>query len=125
MKDIALLVGRIFVIFIFMKAGFDKISNYSNTLAYMKSFKVPLSDIALIISIIIEIGCSFLILLGYKTRYAAMGLVIFLVIVTPIFHNIFRNPEQMIHFLKNIAIIGGLLQIAATGGGKYSLESMK
>lgn len=122
LKDLALFIGRIFIIFIFMKAGFDKIANYSNTLNYMRSFNIPLTNIALILSIIIEIGCSLLVLIGYKIRYAALLLVIFLVIVTPIFHNIIRNPEQMINFLKNIAIIGGLLQLAVVGGGKYSLD---
>src|SRR4030042_5928146 len=92
-KDIVLLIARICIVFVFLKAGFDKIFNYPDTLAYMQNYHIPLTQILLLITIIIEITCSFLLILGFKSKYNAIILIVFLILVTPVFHNVFSTPN--------------------------------
>lgn len=78
---------------------------------------IPLASVALVITLLIEIGGGLLVLTGYKARYAALVIALWLVPVTLIFHNFWASPaaqqqDQMINFLKNLAIIGGLLVTA-------------
>jgi len=121
-KDASLLISRILVVFIFLHAGIDKIRHWSDTIAYMQHYNVPLIKFSLAAAIIIEVVGAFLIILGLKSRYAAVLLMIYLVVITAFFHNIIKEPQQMINFLKNIAILGSLLSIAIHGHGKFGFD---
>lgn len=82
---------------------------------------MPLTALFLVGAIVFEVGGGLALLLGWNVRYAAFALVLFLVPATLIFHTDFADQSQMIHFLKNLAIMGGLLALAAAGSGSMSL----
>lgn len=121
-KDAGLLISRILVVFIFLHAGINKVRNFADAIGYMQHYNVPFSKISLVLAIVIEVGLAILIILGFKARYSAIVMMLYLVVITIIFHNIIKDPQQMINFLKNIAILGGLLSIALHGPGKLSFD---
>ena len=114
------LVGRIFISLIFLVAGVGKILNYEGTVGYMESFGV--SGYLLIPAIIIEILFPLLIIVGYKTKFSAIILALFAILLAVIFHTDFSNQMQLMSFLKNFAIAGGFLIIFIRGAGKYSID---
>ena len=114
------LIGRIFISLIFLVAGIGKILNYEGTIGYMESFGVPGS--LLIPAIIIEILFPLLVIVGYKTKFSAIILALFALLLAVIFHTDFSNQMQLMSFLKNFAIAGGFLIIFIRGAGKYSID---
>ena len=91
--------------------------------AYIAAAGLPLPVVGYAIALVAEVGGGLLLLLGYQTRYAALGLAVFTVAAAIGFHHNFADQNQMIHFLKNLAITGGLLQIFAFGPGSFSLDA--
>lgn len=128
------LLGRILIAVLFIPAGFSKLTNFSGTVAYVKSGKLPLLDMALplpevgaAIAVIVELGVGLLLLVGFKTRYAALVLALFALAAALCFHQFWAVPEaakmvQTIMFNKNLAIAGGLLFVAAYGPGPLSID---
>ena len=114
------LIGRIFISLIFLVAGVGKILNYEGTIGYMESFAVPGN--LLIPAIIIEILFPLLVIVGYKTKFSAIILALFAILLAIIFHTDFSNQMQLMSFLKNFAIAGGFLIIFVRGAGKYSID---
>ena len=114
------LIGRIFISLIFLIAGVGKIFNYEGTIGYMESFGV--TGYLLIPAIIIEILLPLLVIIGYKTKLAAIILALFSISLAVIFHTDFSNQMQLMSFLKNFAIAGGFLVIFIKGPGKYSID---
>jgi len=114
------LIGRIFISSIFLIAGVGKIFNYEGTIGYMESFGVP--GYLLIPAIIIEILFPLLVIIGYKTKLAAIVLALFAALLAIIFHTDFSNQMELMSFLKNFAIAGGFLIIFIRGAGKYSID---
>ena len=114
------LFGRIFISLIFLIAGVGKIFNYEGTIGYMESFGV--TGYLLIPAIIIEILLPLLVIIGYKTKLAAIILALFSILLAVIFHTDFSNQMQLMSFLKNFAIAGGFLIIFVKGAGKYSID---
>ena len=113
-------IGRIFISLIFLIAGVGKIFNYEGTIGYMESFGIP--GYLLIPAIIIEILFPLLVIIGYKTKLAAIILALFTLSLAIIFHTDFSNQMQLMSFLKNFAIAGGFLIIFVRGAGKYSID---
>lgn len=121
------LVGRILIAIIFLVSGIGKIGGFAGTAGYMASKGLPMAEVLLVITIIIEIGAAALLILGFKARLGATLLFLWMIPVTFIFHNFWAMPAveqqlQTIMFMKNLAIMGGLLFIMAHGSGKYSLN---
>ena len=114
------LIGRIFISLIFLLAGIRKIFNYEGTIGYMESFGV--SGYLLIPAIVIEILFPLLVIIGYKTKFSAMILSLFAILLAIIFHTDFSNQIQLMSFLKNFAIAGGFLILFVKGAGKYSID---
>jgi uncharacterized membrane protein YphA (DoxX/SURF4 family) len=117
--DVLALVGRLFVAIIFLASAFGKITNFDATLLFMESHGMPLVNVLCVGAIFVEALGAVAIILGYKTRWGAAGLAVFLVAATWIFHT---APDQRIQLLKNLAILGGLLNLIARGPGGISLE---
>ena len=113
-------LGRIFLSAIFLINGVGKIFNYEETIGYMESFGVP--GYLLVPAIIIEILFPLLVIIGYKTKLAALVLALFAALLAIIFHTDFSNQMQLMSFLKNFAIAGGFLIIFIRGAGKYSID---
>ena len=120
MKNLVPLIGRILIASIFLIAGVEKIMHPAQTQQYMASHGMPLVRLMLIGAIIVELGGGLSVLLGFKARWGAAALALFLVPTTLIFHTQF--PDQQINFMKNLAIIGGLLMMSHFGPGPASLD---
>ena len=114
------LIGRIFISLVFLIAGFGKIFNYDNTIDYMESFGVP--GYLLIPAIIVEILFPLLVIIGYKTKFSALVLALFSLLLALLFHADFSNQMQLMSFLKNLALSGGFLIIFINGGGKFGID---
>jgi putative oxidoreductase len=129
-SDILALIGRLLLAFFFVPAGWGKIVGFAGTVGYIQSKGVPLPEVCAAIAVAAEFGLGLLLLVGFKARWAALGLAIFTAVITPIFHNFWAVPEaqhmmQKMNFDKNMAIIGGLLAFAAWGAGRLSLDGRR
>ena len=130
-ETFAPVLGRLLIAALFIPAGLTKIAGFENTAAYMAAQGLPLVSLLLVTTILIEAGCGLLILIGWRAREAALLLFLFLIPVTLIFHGFWgiedltaRAQEQRA-FMKNLAIMGGVLMIAGLGSGPLSLQSAK
>tara|TARA_X000000368_G_scaffold406736_1_gene385395 strand:+ start:178 stop:564 length:387 start_codon:yes stop_codon:yes gene_type:complete len=117
------LIGRIMVSAIFLFSGINKILNYDGTVGWMEGYGIP--GVLLIPAIIIEIIFPILIIVGYQTRIAASGLLLFSLLTAFIFHLDFSNQMQVIAFLKNVGLAGGMLFLVVNGAKDFSLEKKK
>ena len=113
-------LGRIFLSTIFLIEGINKILNYESTIEYMENFSVP--EYLAIPAIIVEILFPLLLVVGYQTKISALILTMFTLATALIFHTDFSNQMQLMSFLKNFAIAGGLLILFVRGAGKYSID---
>lgn len=127
MQPLGTLFGRLFLAYIFLLSGFGKIGKFAGTAAYMAGKGLPISEVLLVATIIIEIGGGLMLVLGWKARWGALAIFLWLIPVTLIFHGYWAvEPEQMrtqmIQFNKNLAIMGGMLYVMVAGSGRYSLD---
>ena len=123
-----LLLGRSLLALIFIVAGYKKIVGFSATAGYMASKGLPIVDILLVLTIIIELGGGIMIMLGWHARSAAIAIFLFLIPATVIFHPFWtidasKATSEMYSFLKNTAIMGGMIYIIASGPGPFSLDN--
>lgn len=116
------LLGRAALASIFVLSGAGKLAAYAGTQQYMESVGVPGALLPLVI--LAELGGGLALVAGLLTRVSATGLALFSVIAAGLFHADFADQNQMIHFLKNIAMAGGLLVLAAHGAGRYSVDAL-
>lgn len=124
------LIGRVLLALLFVPAGFSKISGFAGTVGFIASKGVPLPELAAAAAISVELGLGVLLLVGFQTRWAALGIALFTVVISFIFHDFWAVPAeqvmmQQIHFFKNIAIVGGLLTVMAWGAGAWSLDGKR
>ena len=117
--------GRFLIGSVFAFSGLGKVMASTMTQSYIASVGLPLPLAAYLIAILVEVGGGALLIVGYQTRIVAIVMAIFALATAVFFHNNFADQAQMINFLKNIIIIGGLLQIFAFGGGAYSLDARR
>jgi putative oxidoreductase len=118
-------LGRLFLAILFLLSGVSKLSSAAATTAYIASAGLPLPGVAYVLTVIVEIGGGLLLLVGFQARLAAAVLAIFTLAAAIFFHHNFADQNQMIHFLKNVAITGGLLQVAAWGAGLWSFDARR
>lgn len=130
LERFAPLVGRILLAQIFLASGLNKIGAWEQTAGYMASKNMPLVPLFLVAAILFEVGGGLSVALGYKAKLGAAALIIFLIPASLIFHNFWtyqgiEQQVQMIMFMKNLAIMGGLLLVIGLGAGPLSLDSRK
>ena len=123
----AALVGRILLAILFITSGWGKIGGFDGTAAYMTAKGLPMAQVLLPLTILLELGGGILLVVGFKARWAALALFLFLIPTTLIFHAFWGiDPKeagmQQINFLKNVSIAGGMLMVFAFGPGAYSLD---
>ena len=130
-KNFGPLVGRILLAQMFLVAGYGKIMGFAGTAKYMAAKGLPMADALLVLTITIELGGGLLILLGWKARWAALAIFLFLIPVTLVFHGYWsiedanQRLSEMRNFMKNVAIMGGMAYIIAYGSGPFSLGKDK
>jgi putative oxidoreductase len=125
-----LLLGRLLLALIFLVAGVRKLMAIGMTAGYFTKLGFPMPEVLVWVSIVIEIGGAALLIAGWNTRRAAWLLILFVAIATAMAHRFWQfdaaqYANQMNHFLKNAAIIGGLLYVAALGAGALSVDERR
>lgn len=120
MESFLRLLGRILLAQIYLIAGIGKILGYAGTAAYMEKYGVTAALLPLVI--ILEVGGGLALIIGWKTRWAAIALAIFSVIAAVIFHHDIGNTMQRISLMSDIAMAGGLLTLAMCGPGALSID---
>lgn len=118
-------VGRVLLSLIFVLSGAGKLADHAGTVGYITSVHAPMPQLAYWIAVIVEVGFGIALLVGFKAKFAAFGLAVFTLAAAILFHNNFADQIQMIMFLKNLTIIGGLLLIVAYGAGGFSVDNRK
>ena len=126
-SDAVALLGRLLLAYMFVPSGWGKLIGFSGVAGYIASKGVPLPEVCAAIAVAAELGLGLMLLFGWQARWAALGMAIFIAVITPIFHNYWAVPEaqvmmQKMNFNKNLAIAGGLLAFAAFGAGRLSLD---
>lgn len=124
------LVGRALLALLFIPAGFGKITGFAGTVGYIASKGVPLPELCAAIAVGVELGLGLLLLVGFQTRWAALGIAFFTFVISFIFHDYWAAPAaqmmmQQQAFFKNIALVGGLLTVAAWGAGAWSVDAKR
>ena len=115
------LLGRSLLALIFIIAGYNKLTGFEETAAYMASKGLPFTEVLLVLTIIIELGGGLLILVGLQARWAATAVFLFIIPVTVVFHPFWSDASQFNSFFKNLAIMGGMIYIMVFGAGPLSL----
>ncbi|MDP3847800.1 MAG: DoxX family protein [Pseudomonas sp.] len=123
MNNAIVLLARLLLAHIFLLAGLSKISGYAATQGYMESMGVPGALLPLVI--LLEVGGSLALILGFMTRWAALALAGFCVAAALIFHLKPDDQMQMIMLMKNLALAGGFLLLYVQGAGAYSLDAKR
>jgi putative oxidoreductase len=117
-----LLAGRILLAHIFVLAGYGKIVGFAGTAKYMASKGMPMVEVLAVGAIIIELIGGLMLAVGWKARWAAWAIFLFVVAVTYVFHPVWADASQAIQFQKNLALMGGMLYVAFMGPGKLSFD---
>jgi len=130
MNNILTLVGRLLIAALFLPAGFSKLMSFERTVAYIGSANLPLPEVGAAIAIVVEVACGLALIAGFQTRIAAAVLALFTLVATFFFHAFWAAaPEQafvqQLMFFKNIAVVGGLLVLVASGAGALSVDARK
>jgi putative oxidoreductase len=123
-----MLVGRVLLAAIFVLSGANKLLHIDKTIASMTAEGIPYASTLAYVAAGAELAGAAAILFGLLTRLGAIGLILFMIPATLLFHDFwaFTGQEQqmqLINFMKNLAIIGGLSLLVATGAGRYSLDA--
>ena len=119
------LAGRILIGAPFLTSGLSKLATYAATVGFIASVGLPLASLGWLIAVVVEVGGGVLLLIGFRARAVSLVLAAFALATAVLFHRNFADQNQMIHFLKNVMIAGGLLQIAYFGAGAMSLDARK
>ena len=124
------LIGRVLFVLLFLPAGIGKITDFAGTVEYINSVGLPVPELATVVALLIETLGSLCLLAGFHTRISSAVLAVFTLVASFFFHNYWAAPADQafvaqLLFFKNIAVVGGLLILAAQGAGDWSLDSKK
>ncbi|MER9918149.1 MULTISPECIES: DoxX family protein [unclassified Mesorhizobium] len=120
-----ILLGRILLAATFLLSGFGKLTAISGTAGYFGAMGLPVPTITAIVVGLIELLGGLAVLVGFQTRIAAWVLAVFTIASAFVAHTGWADQNQMIHFLKNVAITGGFLLLASSGPGAYSIDAKR
>ena len=130
LQDPLALAGRLLVALLFLPAGIGKLTGFAGTVGYISSVGLPMPQLGAVVALVVEIVGGLALIAGYGTRLAAIVLAAFTLVASFFFHAYWAVPadQQMIPqllFYKNIAVVGGLLTIAAWGAGAWSVDARR
>ncbi len=125
MTSLIAAVGRLLLAVIFVLSGIGKLSDPAGTAAYIDAAGLPMAVVVAWCTIALEILGGLLLIIGFQTRFVALALAAFCIAAGVLFHGDFGDRMQMIQFLKNLAMAGGLLQVVAFGAGSFSLDGRR
>ena len=124
------LAGRVLMALIFLNSGVGKIGGFSATAGFMAGKGMPMAEVLLVGAIVFELAGAIMLILGWRVHWGALLLIAFTVPATLAFHNFWvvdaaQVQNQLNHFMKNVAIVGGLLYVMAFGAGPLSLDNRR
>ena len=122
-NDIALLVGRILIGVLFIMAAYAKFKGLTGSTGYFTKLGIPAPTVMAPLVATFELAVGLFILVGFKTRFAALATAVFVVAAALIAHTNFAEQNQFNHFLKNLAIAGGCLALFVSGPGSFSVDA--
>lgn len=122
------LLGRILLAALFLPTGIGKLTGFSGTVGYISSAGLPFPELGAALALSVEIAGGVALIIGFGTRPAALALAVFTLVASLFFHNYWAVPVdqqfmQQLLFFKNIAVVGGLLTLAAWGAGAWSVDA--
>ena len=117
--------GRLLLALMFILSGLGKIAAPDATQGFIASVGLPFPLLSYLVAVVVELGGGILLVLGFQTKLVSLALAAFTFVTAVVFHTDFADQNQMIHFMKNISIIGGLLQVATFGAGSLSLDARR
>nr|WP_315241397.1 DoxX family protein [uncultured Albidiferax sp.] len=123
-------VGRLLLAALFLPAGIAKITGFAGTVGYIGSMGLPFPTLGALAAIAVEVLGGLALVFGLGTRFAALVLAGFTLVASFVFHAYWAVPADAVMvtqllFMKNIAVAGGLLTVAAWGAGAWSLDARK
>ena len=126
-NDAGLLLGRLLMAALFLPSGIMKAMSFGNTVGLMNAVHAPMPELAAAVAIFCEIVLPVLIVIGFRTRAAALLLILYTAGATYLAHRFWLMPpaqvmEAQINFFKNVAVMGGFLILASAGPGRYSVD---
>ena len=129
-QDALNLAARLLIVALFLPAGIAKLTGFDGTVGYIASAGLPLPTVGAALAVAVEIGASLALLAGFGTRIAAAVLAVFTLAASVFFHAYWAAPADQAYvaellFFKNIAVVGGLLMLAAYGAGRWSLDARR
>jgi putative oxidoreductase len=129
-QNLLSLIGRVLIALLFVPSGFSKLIGFSGTVGYITATGVPVPEVAAAAAVAVELGFALLLLVGWQTRWVALGMAVFTFVISFIFHNFWAADaahymSQYLNFYKNMAISGGLLAYSAFGAGGWSLDARR
>ena len=119
------LLGRVLIGAPFILSGLGKLMAHDATVGYIGSVGLPLPQLAWVIALLVEIGGGAFLISGFRARFVALVMAVFALATAISFHRNFADQNQMIHFLKNVMLAGGLLQIVYFGAGPLSVDASR
>jgi putative oxidoreductase len=125
MSSIAMLVGRVLLSIIFIQAGISELMDVSGTIGYFQGLGLPLASLLIWPVVLIELVGGLLVLTGFYIRIAATVLAVFCIFAAFTGHSNWANIMEFQAFMKDIAIAGGLIYVAAAGAGIISLDTRR
>ena len=117
--------GRLLIGLPFAMSGLGKLAAYGATTGMISAVGLPVPPLAFAVAVAVELGGGLLLIAGYQARLVATALAVFSLATAVAFHGNFADQNQMIHFLKNVMVAGGLLQIVAFGAGALSIDNRR
>ena len=130
LKNPLSLIGRLFIALMFLPAGWGKLTSFAGNVAYTASGGMPMPEVATAVALVVEIVGSLALIFGFGTRWAALILALFTLVASFFYHKYWGVPADQVMvtqllFFKNMAIVGGLLTLAAWGAGAWSLDAKR
>jgi putative oxidoreductase len=122
LNDGAALLGRLLLSVIFILSGVQKLTDFNGTIAFVGAEGLPVPILAAIVAVVVECVGGILLIIGYQTRLTGIVLAVWCIATALVAHSDFSNPDQMINFLKNVAMAGGFLQLVAFGAGAWGID---
>jgi putative oxidoreductase len=122
-NDVALLIGRILIALLFLVASYNKLKGIGGTTGYFTKLGIPGPSIAAPVVAAFELAFGILLLAGFKTRFVALAVAVFVIVAALFAHTNFADGNQLNHFMKNLAIAGGCLALFVSGAGAFSMDA--
>jgi putative oxidoreductase len=126
-RDVAALAGRVLLAFMFVYAGWGKLTGFAGMAGWVASAHVPMPEVATALALVVELGGGLMLVLGWKARWAALALAGFTLLASVLFHDFWNKSgaellTNQLFFFKNVAAIGGMLMVFAFGPGRFSID---